>query len=201
MKEELRGYIITAKYENGSEMKLVIDNPHTIGGYLSQLKERFTDVFLTKTGNYMYQSNFFRFVGEPVELSIERVVRVGKYPTTEYKLRGDQVLPILNDGSKEYCKEVADEMASPDRKLKQEDVTYGSRNYWVSTVFLVHDYNVVGDIPVLFETMVRDNDDSSKDDYIRRYFTYRDALGGHAELVEELKNGATTLEKLLRDNN
>lgn len=54
----------------------------------------------------------------------------------------------------------------------------------VSTVFLGLDHSFSGGPPILFETMVFDNGD---DDMMRRYATRAEAIGGHAETVEQLK--------------
>ena len=69
--------------------------------------------------------------------------------------------------------------------VKQEHV--GDK--WVSTVFLGLDHRFYGEgPPILFETMVRDSDGSWLD-YQDRYCTWDEALAGHNQAVEWVKNG------------
>lgn len=56
----------------------------------------------------------------------------------------------------------------------------------VSTVFLGLDHNYFGGKPLLFETMVFDEGESSEH-YCLRYSTYEQALKGHQEAIEWVK--------------
>ena len=57
----------------------------------------------------------------------------------------------------------------------------------VSTVFLMLDVNWGGGEPLVFETMVFDEDRSHD---LRRYATYAEAVAGHRETVAQLREAA-----------
>ena len=63
-------------------------------------------------------------------------------------------------------------------KTKVEDVE-------VSTVFLGLDHNFMGDVPILWETMIfGDKEKESLYDYQERYATFDEAKAGHQRAVE-----------------
>lgn len=72
------------------------------------------------------------------------------------------------------------------RIVAQDPLVMGSIGLlWVSTVFLVLDYNPLGiGLPVLYETMVFGEDGEPL--YQRRYCTREDALAGHQEALDTL---------------
>ena len=57
-------------------------------------------------------------------------------------------------------------------------------NVTVSTIFLVFDHNILSERPVLFETMVFEDDGDYK--MTTRYSTYDDARIGHYSTIVEL---------------
>ena len=64
-------------------------------------------------------------------------------------------------------------------------------NFYVSTVFLGIDHNYyTSDEPILFETMIFNNDKDAKDaeEYQERYSNYDEALEGHKKAIEYVKN-------------
>jgi len=65
-----------------------------------------------------------------------------------------------------------------------DDIVNGHR---VSTVFLGLCHNPRGGVPIVFETMVFQNDRS--DIYQERYATYKEAEDGHQRAIEWVKNG------------
>ncbi len=84
--------------------------------------------------------------------------------------------------------EVEEFLSSPRKIVKQEDVGI----YWVSTVFLCIDHRYSfsrEESPIVFETMITTNGDW--DDFQQRYCTSQEALAGHNEIVEKLKQGVS----------
>jgi len=66
----------------------------------------------------------------------------------------------------------------------------------VSTVFLGLDHAFWNEgPPILFETMVFDEDDGAEDDYTRRYATWDDAAAGHAAIVALVSRRRVRLER------
>jgi len=59
-------------------------------------------------------------------------------------------------------------------------------NKWVSTVFLGLDHSYGSEGPIVFETMVFEND-QSKDCF--RYSTWDEAVEGHIKVCSELQSG------------
>lgn len=61
---------------------------------------------------------------------------------------------------------------------------------WISTVFLSinHNFHKEGP-PIIFETMIRNQKEDEWLNYQERYCTYEQALAGHNEAVEWVKNG------------
>ncbi len=61
----------------------------------------------------------------------------------------------------------------------------------VSTVWLGIDHNFYANTirPLLFETMIFENEEYGDEIYMRRYTTWEDAVEGHKEAVEWVKNG------------
>jgi hypothetical protein len=83
-------------------------------------------------------------------------------------------------------------LETPEKIVKQEDVG----DYWVSTVFLGIDHNFArphNGEPILFESMIFKDADSGQDSWQERYCTYQEALDGHNDIVERLKNGTQPL--------
>ena len=69
------------------------------------------------------------------------------------------------------------------RTVKQETVG----KYWVSTVFLGIDHGGHDGTPVLFETMVFNDNDDGGDQDMRRYTTWDEAQDGHRKTVEKYR--------------
>jgi|SRR5437667_4983830 len=61
--------------------------------------------------------------------------------------------------------------------------------YTISTVFLCIDHRFDEDKPVLFETMVFDNNNYGVDVYSKRYHTWQEAEEGHKKAIEWVKAG------------
>lgn len=78
------------------------------------------------------------------------------------------------------------------RTVKQEDVGFNGKTYWVSTVDLGLDHSFGYGPPLYFETMVFERVNGQVDyseRYCNRYPTRHDALNGHNRLVDALNNG------------
>lgn len=74
---------------------------------------------------------------------------------------------------------------SKDRILRQETI----KGKFISTVFLGLDYNFYGTPPILYETMVFDETKHSIEKYgTSRYYTRKEALKGHRDMVKRIKN-------------
>jgi hypothetical protein len=73
--------------------------------------------------------------------------------------------------------------------VKQEDVN----NLWVSTVYEGLNHQLGEGPPLIFETMVFGKDgeevEFSNEKYCERYSTLADAMAGHNQAVEQVKNG------------
>lgn len=67
-----------------------------------------------------------------------------------------------------------------------EDVLEGKL---ISTVWLGLDHNYFGGKPLLFETMVFDQDDLGHDHYMARYSSWDEALAGHQDAIQWVKDG------------
>lgn len=65
--------------------------------------------------------------------------------------------------------------------IKQTDI----RNYFISTIFLGINYNLFGDKPVVFETMIFKDEKSF---CVKRWSTYQEAEDGHEEACEKVIN-------------
>lgn len=64
---------------------------------------------------------------------------------------------------------------------------------WVSTVWLGLDHSFGGGPPLIFETMVFDHGENDRSDLdCRRYSTEAEALAGHEEVCEEIRQGVFT---------
>lgn len=91
-------------------------------------------------------------------------------------------VPVLEDDVMVWAKWY--EKAS-ERRIALTDVG----PYRVSTVFLALDHNFGGGgQPVLWETMVFAQDGFEAPDFSRRYSSREDALQGHDDVVNEVKN-------------
>lgn len=94
----------------------------------------------------------------------------------------------LNDNNEieECTPSQAEEFIHSERKIVRQEYV-GEK--FVSTVMLTIDHNFLryGD-PILFETMIFGNN-SGLESYCARYRTYQEALRGHNEVVEKLKQG------------
>lgn len=66
----------------------------------------------------------------------------------------------------------------------------------VSTIWLGLDHNHFGGRPLLFETMVFASKGCGQDIYMNRYTTWDEALEGHKEAIEWVKNGCNENEEL-----
>lgn len=84
--------------------------------------------------------------------------------------------------TKEYCEW---EEKNPNKKVVKQETINKTR---ISTVFLGLDHRFNGKVPVLWETMIF-SDDVDYDQYQNRYTTYEDALKGHEEILNYVKNG------------
>lgn len=78
---------------------------------------------------------------------------------------------------------------SPDRRVAFTELD----DCEVSTVFLMHNHQIMEDEPMLFETMVFG---SSKNRLCRRYATWNEAEEGHNQIVKMLKGEANGTEQL-----
>lgn len=87
-------------------------------------------------------------------------------------------------------------MAKADRHIAK--TTIG--RYWVSTVFLGLEYGWGNSVPLLYETMVFDNesDQRASDLECRRYATRSEALIGHNEIVKGLEKLIAKTDRLLK---
>lgn len=78
-------------------------------------------------------------------------------------------------------------LGDPDyKRVGLTDITSATdagERHRVSTVWLGLDHGMTGDRPVLFETMVFADGDTSADEWARRYHTEEEAKAGHAEIV------------------
>lgn len=73
-----------------------------------------------------------------------------------------------------------------DRVVKQEHID----DVFISTVFLGIDHRFIDNSgPILFETMIFSGE---HDQYQERYSTWAEAVRGHDEIVERLKNSTLT---------
>jgi hypothetical protein len=75
----------------------------------------------------------------------------------------------------------AKEFGNADRRMAYTEIPDGM----VSTVFLGLDHAWGEGPPLLFETLPFINGDG-KDEYMRRYSTYAEAMAGHQEVVAEV---------------
>lgn len=95
-----------------------------------------------------------------------------------YILNGKK--PVLEPNIMKWGKWFQD---TPNRTVKKSNVG----NVKVSTVFLGVDHGYDGKEPVLFETMVFGG---SMDEEMLRYKTWEDALYGHNQMVESVKEAS-----------
>ena len=77
----------------------------------------------------------------------------------------------------------ARQFESEDRQVADDEIN-GCR---VSTVWLGTDHNYFGGSPLVFETMVFQS--RGNDKYCTRHTTWEQALAGHQEAIEWVKNG------------
>lgn len=61
--------------------------------------------------------------------------------------------------------------------------TDSSVRWLVSTVWLGLNHNYGGGEPILFETMVFEHGDTTREEWARRYHTEKEAAAGHSEIV------------------
>ena len=84
--------------------------------------------------------------------------------------------------------------------VKTDDIEKGIHHRWrkqetvndkfVSTVFLPVDHNTrPSGKPLVFETMVFEDENIGIEIYCERYSTYQEALEGHERAIEWVKNG------------
>lgn len=78
-----------------------------------------------------------------------------------------------------------EEMAKNNTKHVAEETVNGKH---VSTVWLGLNHNYFGGVPLIFETMIFE-EDSSSDIYCERYSTWDEALEGHKKAIHWVKNG------------
>lgn len=79
------------------------------------------------------------------------------------------------------------EMKKNNTKHVCEDTINGN---WISTIWIGIDHQDDDNgPPLLFETMVFDNDGSWNEIYIDRYSTWQEAAEGHKKAVEWVRNG------------
>ncbi len=64
------------------------------------------------------------------------------------------------------------------------------RRYWVSTVYLGIDHSFGSGPPLIFETMIFDNEADEFLSFQDRYSTEEQAVAGHAAAVEAVEKGA-----------
>lgn len=74
-----------------------------------------------------------------------------------------------------------------DRRIAYEVVDGAT----VSTVFLALAHGLIGEEPVLYETMVFCAEGSNWNEYCERYSTYGDAQEGHRRVVNAIMTGQT----------
>lgn len=70
-------------------------------------------------------------------------------------------------------------------------------NLWVSTVFVGLNMSIDKDTPLIYETMVFNQDESRTDDdpsdfFCERYQTEEQAIGGHERIVQQILTGTFT---------
>ena len=84
------------------------------------------------------------------------------------------------------------DMFCTDAKHLGNDIIDGKR---ISTVWigLNHNFDEIGE-PLLFETMIFDNDGSFKDIYCDRYSTWKEAEEGHQKAIQWVKDGCKEKE-------
>lgn len=99
-----------------------------------------------------------------------------------YKL--DENKNVVPCSLEEWAKQ-RKEMERTHTKHVAEDIIDGKR---ISTVWLGIDHNVYEKSPHVFETMIFNNIDSYVESYCNRYSTYKEALEGHKEAIEWVKN-------------
>lgn len=80
--------------------------------------------------------------------------------------------------------EWAEQLETMNRQVAFEEIL-GKK---VSTVWLGLDHGFLGDRPLVFETMVFSEDESWTDIYMDRYTTWDEALEGHQNAIEWVKN-------------
>jgi hypothetical protein len=100
-----------------------------------------------------------------------------------YKL--DENKNVIPSSLEEYKTFIVGELPT-NYKHVGDDIINGHR---VSTIFLglCHNYDPFSNIPIVFETMVFQNDRS--DIYQERYSTWKEADEGHKRAIEWVKNG------------
>lgn len=110
-----------------------------------------------------------------------------------YKLNEDKSVSTCS--LEEFSKQMGDMMANKTKHVGHDRID-GKR---ISTVWLGIDHGFVqgkeSNIPVLFETMVFDNERSGFEIYCDRYTSWDDAFKGHQKAVEWVKNGCKKDER------
>jgi len=100
---------------------------------------------------------------------------------------------IDKDGNVSLCEDILEWGKSFEddslRVVKQDQVG----DFQISTIFLGSDHRFDEDVPILFETKVFDKD--GNDVGFVRYPTKQEALEGHIDMVQRIKEDPTFLNK------
>ena len=98
-----------------------------------------------------------------------------------YKLNQDKTVSICTQ--EEYCDHYRENIVE---HVGDDDI-FGRR---VSTIFLGIRHNLLGEKPLLFETMVFDYKNSHGNDiYLERYSTWHEAKEGHDRAIQWVLDG------------
>ena len=92
-------------------------------------------------------------------------------------------------------------LGDPDyKRIGLTEITSASDDtvkHLVSTVWLGLDHSHTDGAPIIFESMVFDDGDTSREEWARRYSTEAEALEGHAEVVTVV--AATIQDEVITD--
>lgn len=92
---------------------------------------------------------------------------------------------VIKCSLKEFSEQLNEMMINDSKHVKKSDIG----NFWISTVWLGINHNWGSGSPILFETMILNKYTQEWLDYLVRYSTWDNALIGHENAIQYVKDG------------